>query len=132
MWYPSSWHCAGVSLGLPGRSLVLLTPVYSLVDTPLFRGHPGAQNHVDLSKDFLLPPEEVVKAMLALLTEKKYAGGTILEVGDIGSWREVHILGDVGPQGRSTLARAKTADATARLSRMLLGERADPTATPRL
>ena len=63
-----------------------------------------------------------MKAMLALLTEAKYAGGTVLEVGDIGSWREVHILGDAGPQGRSTRARAKTIDATTRLANILLGE----------
>ncbi|KAK2687871.1 hypothetical protein QWA68_013767 [Fusarium oxysporum] len=93
-----------------------------LVDTPLLRNNSGAQNHVDVAKDFLLPTEEVVKAMVALLTEIKYAGGTVLEVGDIGSWREVHILGDAGPQGRSTRARAKTTDATAKLATMLLGE----------
>jgi hypothetical protein len=105
----------------PANFLILLT-LYRLVDTPLIRNHPGAQDHVDLSKDFLLPTEEVVKAMVALLTETKYAGGTVLEVGDIGSWREVHILGDASPQGRSTLVRAKTSNATAKLSRMLLGE----------
>ncbi|EWG53294.1 hypothetical protein FVEG_11757 [Fusarium verticillioides 7600] len=93
-----------------------------LVDTPLLRNNSGSQNHVDPSQDFLLPPEEVVKAMMALLTEAKYVGGTVLEVGDIGSWREVHILGDAGPQGRSTRARARTTDATAKLARMLLGD----------
>ncbi|KAF5578114.1 15-hydroxyprostaglandin dehydrogenase [Fusarium pseudoanthophilum] len=93
-----------------------------LVDTPLLRNNSGSQNHVDPSQDFLLPPEEVVKAMVALLTDTKYAGGTVLEVGDIGSWREVHILGDAGPQGRSTRARAKTTDATAKLAKMLLGD----------
>lgn len=61
--------------------------------------------------------------MVALLTDTKYIGGTVLEVGDIGSWREVHILGDAGPQRRATHARAKTVDATARLAKMLLGER---------
>ncbi|KAF5632272.1 15-hydroxyprostaglandin dehydrogenase [Fusarium tjaetaba] len=93
-----------------------------LVDTPLLRNNSGSQNHVDPSQDFLLPPEEVVMAMMALLTEAKYTGGTVIEVGDIGSWREVHILGDAGPQGRSTRARAKTSDATAKLAKMLLGD----------
>ncbi|KAF5689240.1 15-hydroxyprostaglandin dehydrogenase [Fusarium circinatum] len=93
-----------------------------LVDTPLLRNESGAQNHVDPAQDFLLPTEEVVKAMMALITEAKYAGGTVLEVGDIGSWREVHILGDAGPQGRSTRARARTTDATTKLAEMLLGD----------
>ncbi|KLO93077.1 15-hydroxyprostaglandin dehydrogenase [Fusarium fujikuroi] len=93
-----------------------------LVDTPLLRNAAGAQNHVDPSTDFLLPTEEVVGAMVALLTDIKYAGGTVLEVGDIGSWREVHLLGDAGPQGRSTRARAKTTEATAKLAKMLMGE----------
>ncbi|KAF4338314.1 15-hydroxyprostaglandin dehydrogenase [Fusarium beomiforme] len=103
-----------------------------LVDTPLFRAHSGAQDHVDLSTDFLLPTDEVVKAMTALLTETRYVGGTILEVGDIGSWREVHIVGDIGPRGRSTLARAKTADATKRLSKMLLGDETGPSKSSKL
>lgn len=93
-----------------------------LVDTPLLRNTAGAQNHVDPSADFLLPTEEVVGAMVALLTDIKYAGGTVLEVGDIGSWREVHLLGDAGPQGRSTRARAKTTEAIAKLAKMLMGE----------
>lgn len=106
--------------------------MYSLVDTPLFRAHVGAQETVDFSADFFLPPEEVVKAMMALLTDTKYTGGTILEVGDIGSWREVQILGDIGPQGRSTLPRAKTVDATNRLSNMLLGEDSGPVKSSKL
>jgi len=77
------------------------------VDTPLFRDHPEALEHIDMEKDFSLPPSEVVKAMIALITEKQYVGGTVLEVGDIGQWREVQILGDIGPQGRSTLPRSK-------------------------
>lgn len=93
-----------------------------MVDTPLLRNTAGAQNHVDPSADFLLPAEEVVGAMVALLTDIKYAGGTVLEVGDIGSRREVHLLGDAGPQGRSTRARAKTNEATAKLAKMLMGE----------
>ncbi|CCT71771.1 related to 15-hydroxyprostaglandin dehydrogenase [Fusarium fujikuroi] len=103
-----------------GIRIVGIAP--GLVDTPLLRNTAGAQNHVDPSTDFLLPTEEVVGAMVALLTDIKYAGGTVLEVGDIGSWREVHLLGDAGPQGRSTRARAKTTEATAKLAKMLMGE----------
>lgn len=104
----------------------------SLVNTPLFRDHPEAQDHVDLSKDFLLPTEEVVKAMLALLIDKKYTGGTVLEVGDIGTWRAVQLLQDPGPQGRSTLAREKTADATLRLSKILLADDKSPMTSAKL
>ncbi|KIW16970.1 hypothetical protein PV08_04161 [Exophiala spinifera] len=82
-----------------------------IVDTPLFRDHPEAMKHIDMNKDFALPPSEVVKAMVALLTEEKYVGGTILEIGDIGQWRQVQILGDIGPQGRSTLPRSKAKSA---------------------
>ncbi|KAF5978769.1 15-hydroxyprostaglandin dehydrogenase [Fusarium coicis] len=113
-----------------GIRVVSVAP--GLVDTPLLRNNTGSQNHVDPSKDFLLPPDEVVKAMVALLTETNYVGGTILEVGDIGSWREVHILGDAGPQGRSTSARAKTAVATANLAKMLLGDEASVSGSSKL
>ncbi|KAH6872090.1 hypothetical protein B0T10DRAFT_466321 [Thelonectria olida] len=103
-----------------GIKVVAVAP--GIVDTPLFRDHPGAQNHVNLAKDFFLPTDEVVRAMLALLTDARYRAGTVLEVGDIGSWREVQILRDVGPQGRSTLPRAKTEDAISWLGKALIEE----------
>lgn len=67
--------------------------------------------HIDMEKDFALPPHEVVKAMAALITDTKYPSGTILEVGDIGLWRPVTLLQDGGPQGRSTLPREKANNA---------------------
>lgn len=82
-----------------------------MVDTPLFRDSSKARAHIDLEKDFVLPPKEIVKAIIALITDVKYAPGTVLEVGDIGGWREVSLLNDVGPQGRSTLPRQKAKDA---------------------
>ena len=82
-----------------------------MVDTPLFRDHPEALAHIDMDQDFVLPPDEVVKAIVALISSQKYASGTVLEVGDIGGWREVHLLDDPGPQGRSTLPRTKARDA---------------------
>lgn len=81
------------------------------MDTPLFRDNPKARAHIDLEKDFTLPPEEVVRAIIALITNSKYPSGTILEIGDIGGWREVSLLNDRGPQGRSTLPRQKAKDA---------------------
>lgn len=82
-----------------------------MVDTPLFRDSPEALEHMDLTKDFALPPEEVVRAMVALITDSKYAAGTVLEVGDLGYWREVHLLNDSGPSGRSVLPRSKAKEA---------------------
>jgi hypothetical protein len=64
-----------------------------------------------MDEDFTLPPEEIVKAMMSLVTSSKYPSGTVLEVGDIGGWREVGLLNDPGPQGRSTLPRRKAKDA---------------------
>ena len=77
----------------------------------MFRDSPRALDQIDFEKDFVLPPEEVVKAMLALVTDGKYPSGTVLEVGDIGNWREVHLLNEIGAQGRSTLPRTKAKDA---------------------
>lgn len=84
---------------------------HRIVDTPLFRDHPQALEHIDTEKDFLLPSEEVVRAMLALLTDPKYRAGTVLEVNDIGGWREVQLTNDPGPQGQSKNPRAKAAEA---------------------
>lgn len=77
----------------------------------MFRDSPKARDHIDMEKDFLLPPEEIVKAVSALISDPKYPPGTILEVGDVGGWREVNLLRDNGPQGRSTLPRQKAKDA---------------------
>ena len=90
-----------------------------IVDTPLFRDHPQALDHIDTANDFLLPPEEVVKAMIALLTDGKYRAGTVLEVNDIGGWREVQLLNDPGPQGQSKKPRAKAAAAISFVTRAL-------------
>jgi 3-hydroxybutyrate dehydrogenase len=81
------------------------------VDTPLFRDSPKAMDHIDTTKDFLLPPEEVVKAMIALVADAKYRAGTVLEVNDIDGWREVQLLNDPGPQGQSKNPRQKALDA---------------------
>ncbi|KAL4802971.1 NAD(P)-binding protein [Aspergillus unguis] len=94
---------------LAGIRVVAVAP--GVVDTPLFRDSPQARAHIDLEKDFTLPPEEVVRACMALITDSKYPSGTILEIGDIGGWREVGLLNDKGPQGRSTLPRKKAQDA---------------------
>jgi hypothetical protein len=83
----------------------------SVVDTPLFRDSSNAREHIDFETDFILPPEEVVKTMMALVTDSRYPSGTVLEVADIGGWREVQLLNDGGPQGRAASSRAKAAEA---------------------
>ena len=80
----------------------------STVGTPLFTEHPEAAKFLDMKKDFLLPPEEIARAMLALLTDPKYKPGTVLEVADMGNWREVQLLNDPGPSGRASAASNKT------------------------
>lgn len=90
-----------------------------IVDTPLFRDHPQALDHIDTTNDFLLPPAEVVKAMMALLTDDKYRAGTVLEVNDIGGWREVQLLNDPGPQGQSKNPRAKAVEAISLVTKAL-------------
>ncbi|KAL3442931.1 NAD(P)-binding protein [Aspergillus insuetus] len=94
---------------LSGIRVVAVAP--GVVDTPLFRDSSSAREHIDFEKDFVLPPEEVVKAMMALITDSRYPSGTVLEVADIGGWREVKLLNDGGPQGRAASSRAKAAEA---------------------
>lgn len=45
--------------------------------------------------------------MFALLTEKDYKGGTILEVCDESKWRTVSLLNDPGPQGPASITSRK-------------------------
>lgn len=101
------------------------------MDTPLFRDSAKARAHIDLENDFTLPPEEIVKAMMSLVTNSRYPPGTILEIGDIGGWREVGLLNDSGPQGRSTLPRPKAKDAI-KLVEAALAEDAGAISKPRL
>lgn len=90
-----------------------------MVDTPLFRDSAKARQHIDLEKDFVLPAEEIVKAMMSLVTSPKYPSGTVLEVGDIDGWREVGLFHDPGPQGRSTLPRPRAKNAIALVKQAL-------------
>lgn len=49
--------------------------------------------------------------MIALVSDSKYRAGTVLEVNDIGGWREVQVLNDPGPQGQSKNPRQKAMEA---------------------
>lgn len=60
--------------------------------------------------------------MTFLTTSSKYPSGSIVEVGDIGGWREVGLLNDPGPQGRSTLPRPKAKNAIKLVEQALLDD----------
>jgi hypothetical protein len=122
LWYPllisflltPLRSCHSGSLSMSGRTDLL----GSAIGTPLFYDHPEALAFLDLSKDILLPPEEIAKAMIALLSDSSYPPGTVLEVGDVGRWRPVSLLNDPGPQGRATVTSKKD-DAIAGVKKML-------------
>ncbi|EXJ65478.1 hypothetical protein A1O7_01819 [Cladophialophora yegresii CBS 114405] len=77
------------------------------VGTPLWTEHQNAMKFLDMSTDFLLPPDDVARAMLALVTDKKYVAGTVLEVCDTDNWREVGLLNDPGPRGSASVTSRK-------------------------
>ncbi|KAJ5730569.1 15-hydroxyprostaglandin dehydrogenase [Penicillium malachiteum] len=72
-----------------------------LTETPLLVDHPLTFSIYDPRTDMILPPEELARAMMALVVEtEKYQAGTILEVCDTeGRWCEVSVFNDPGPQG---------------------------------
>ncbi|KAK5052605.1 hypothetical protein LTR84_002470 [Exophiala bonariae] len=78
-----------------------------IIKTPLYFDHPEAERFIDKEKDFMLEPEHVARAMLAVCFDSKYPAGTVLEVTDVDNWREVMLLNDPGPQGRAILASKK-------------------------
>lgn len=63
-----------------------------------------------MEKSFVLPPEEIVRGMLALLVDNRYPSGTVLEVGDFENWRVVQLLNDAGPQAKANETKIKTSD----------------------
>jgi hypothetical protein len=97
---------------------------FSAIGTPLFFDHPQSMALIDMEKDTLLPPEEVAKAMMALLSDSKYPPGTVLEVGDVGQWREVMLFNDDGPKGRATVLRKRAADQVDEVKKFLENDRA--------
>lgn len=116
---PGSVITAGYGIVLAGGKTLFTDQCHSIVDTPLFRDHPEALDQIDIDNDFLLPPKEVVRAMLALITDAKWRAGTVLEVNDIGGWREVQSINDPGPQGQSKHPRARAAEAISLVRKVL-------------
>jgi 3-hydroxybutyrate dehydrogenase len=91
---------------LEGIRIVGVAP--GVIRTPLFFDHPEAERFLDKTKDVMLEPEDIARAMMALCTdETKYQSGTVLEVTDVENWREVRMLNDPGPQGKATVVSNK-------------------------
>jgi hypothetical protein len=97
------------NIGLSGfvRSLALLEPQHGIrvnavapgvVRTPLWLDHPEKMRMLDESKDAWVTPEEVADAMIELVENKEYVGGTILEVGHEHR-RVVPQFNNPGPSG---------------------------------
>ena len=64
--------------------------------------------YIDASKDVLLSPDTVAKAMWSLVTNRDtYEPGTILEVCDEDKWRVTGLLNDSGPQGPASKTSRK-------------------------
>lgn len=89
------------------RSLDLLEPQHSIrvnavapgiVRTPIWLEHPEKLRMLDEAKDAWVTPEEVADAMVELVEDKEYVGGTILEVGH-GQRRVVPQFNNPGPSG---------------------------------
>lgn len=79
-----------------------------IIKSPLFTDHPEVMRYIDSSKDCMLEPSAVARAMLAVATDLDYPAGTILEVADLDdSWRVVNMLNDPGPQGRASWSSNK-------------------------
>lgn len=95
------------------------------VGTPLFLERPEAAKYLDMSKDFLLPPEEVANAMVALIEQPdRYPGGTVLEVCDVeGRWRKTSLLNDPGPNGPASFTSRKAEAVEDLLSSIAPGKR---------
>lgn len=96
------------------------------IKTPLWTEHPEGERFIDKEKDTLIPPEEVARGMIALVTNPKYPSGTILEVADVGGrWREVSLLNDPGPQGPASKT-SKKQEAVADIKKLLEEEAGRP------
>lgn len=79
-----------------------------IIKSPLFTDHPEVMRYIDPSKDCMLEPSAVARAMMAVATDTKYPSGTILECADLGdNWRVVNMLNDPGPQGRASWSSNK-------------------------
>jgi hypothetical protein len=67
-----------------------------IVRTPLWTENPDKLANVDQERDGWVTPEEVAEAMVRLIQDEEFVGGTVLEVGK-GSTRVVHAYNDPGP-----------------------------------
>lgn len=94
-------RCMAQLHGMGGIRVVGVAP--GVIRSPLYTDHPEVMRYIDPSKDCMLEPEDVARAMVAVATDLKYPAGTILEVADVNdNWRVVNMLNDPGPQGAAS------------------------------
>ncbi|OAA60222.1 NAD(P)-binding domain protein [Niveomyces insectorum RCEF 264] len=99
-------RCMGQLHGFCGIRVVGVAP--GIIKSPLFTDHPEIMRYIDSTKDNMLEPEAVARAMFAVATDPKYPPGTILECADLDdNWRVVNLLNDPGPQGRASWSSNK-------------------------
>lgn len=67
-----------------------------IIKTPLWTEHPEKIKFLNDTQDEWATPEEVADAMLALVEDDEYPGGTVLEVG-AKSRRKIPLLNNPGP-----------------------------------
>lgn len=72
---------------------------------------PEVAKILNLKQAYLLSPKVVSRAMFTLLTESRYAAGTVLEVCHEDDWREVSLLNDPGPQGPASQTGSESDEA---------------------
>lgn len=114
-------RCMAQLHGMGGIRVVGVAP--GIIKSPLYTDHPEVMRYIDPSKDIMLEPEAVGRAMLAAATDLRYPPGTILEVADINdNWREVNILNDPGPSGAASWTSNKNL-ALADVQRIIDGEK---------
>ncbi|KAH7024377.1 putative short chain dehydrogenase/ reductase [Microdochium trichocladiopsis] len=82
--------------GLAPVRVVAVAP--GVIKTPLWTDNPEKLAWVDAERDEWATAEEVAAAMLRLVQEPEYVGGTVLEVGK-EQVRKVEVLNDPGPSG---------------------------------
>lgn len=86
----------GVSKGVSSVRVAAVAP--GVIRTPLWTEHPEKLAWIEQGKDEWVEPEDVALAMIRLIEEERFVGGTVLEIGK-DQTREVQILNDPGPSG---------------------------------
>ena len=83
--------------GLEGLGVRVSGVCPGLIWTPLWAEHGDKNRFADRGKGAWLEPEEVARGMLALATDERWKGGSLIEITRPGVWREVKMFGYEGP-----------------------------------